>query len=81
VNWVSNPSLRLRMLNALGNVHEKLGMHEQARSLLEEALELRKSGYGDHHPEVAVTMKDLGTVYHRQGDYDRQKSICGLPLI
>ncbi|MFN2373459.1 MAG: tetratricopeptide repeat protein [Cyclonatronaceae bacterium] len=64
------PLVKARMLNALGNVHEKLGMNEQARSLLEEALELRKSGYGDHHPQVAVTMKDLGIVYHRQGDYE-----------
>jgi eukaryotic-like serine/threonine-protein kinase len=64
------PLVKAQMLNALGNVHEKLGMNDQARSLLEEALELRKSGYGDHHPEVAVTIKDLGIVFHRQGEYD-----------
>lgn len=63
------PAIKAQMLNTLGKVHGKLGLNEQGRSLLEETLDLRKSIYGEEHPDVAATMNDLGIILTGQGEY------------
>lgn len=40
---IDEPMLRSRMLEAVGRVYRQLGLNKQARPLLEEALELRRS--------------------------------------
>jgi eukaryotic-like serine/threonine-protein kinase len=66
----AQPVIQAQMLNILGNVHQNLGMHEQARTLLEEALAMRTNIYGREHPEVAESMNDLGVLLDKMGAYD-----------
>jgi eukaryotic-like serine/threonine-protein kinase len=64
------PAIKAQMLNTLGKVHGKLGLHDQGSSLLEEALELRISIFGEEHTEVAASLNDLGIIFTNQGEYE-----------
>lgn len=68
---LAEPSLaRARLLDTLGGIHTELGLYDQARPLLEEALALRRRLLGDRHPEVAATLVRLGTLAHLSGQGD-----------
>lgn len=64
------PAVKAQMLNTLGKVQGKLGFHEEAKSLLNEAMEIRKSIYGAEHLEVAESMNNLGVILTSQRDYE-----------
>lgn len=68
------PAVKAQMLNTLGKVQGKLGMHEQAFSLLNEALEIRRSIYDSDHLEVAASMNDLGVVLTTQGEFEEAEN-------
>lgn len=78
------PHLRAQLLDTLGGIHTELGLYEEARSLLEEALALRERLRGAEHPEVAVTLVRLGSLAHLSGQADavalfqRALAICEL---
>jgi tetratricopeptide (TPR) repeat protein/phage gp36-like protein len=64
------PLLRARLLDTLGGIHTELGLYDQARPLLEEALALRLRLRGEEHPEVAATLVRLGSLAHLSGQGD-----------
>ncbi len=59
------PVVRARMLDAMGRAHRGLGNFQQADSLLQRALVLRRRALGDNHLAVAKTLSHLGDL---QGD-------------
>jgi tetratricopeptide (TPR) repeat protein len=61
------PLLRARLLDALGGIHTELGLYDEARPLLAEALAVRERLHGPEHPEVAETLVHLGAVAHLSG--------------
>jgi eukaryotic-like serine/threonine-protein kinase len=63
------PILRAHLLNILGNVHQQFGMHTEARSLLEEALSLRRALFGEQHADVTASKNDLGVVLGKTGEH------------
>jgi eukaryotic-like serine/threonine-protein kinase len=56
------PELEAQMLDVIGRIHTQLGESAQAKPLLEEALRIRRSVYGDHHPDVATSLEALADV-------------------
>lgn len=82
IDLANQPVVKARMLNVLGHMHGKLNMLDEAKTLLEEALELRLTMHGDDHPDVAESLNDLGTIYHKMGDYDEAEELIrsGLDL-
>lgn len=64
------PLLRARLLDTLGGIHTELGLYDDARPLLLEALALRERFRGSRHPRVADTLVRLGSlaVLSGQGD-------------
>ncbi len=56
-------------LSAAGNLAFTLGRYEDARPLLEQALEIGKKTLGLENPNVATSINDLATVYYAQGRY------------
>ncbi len=54
------PLVRARLLVAVGQANGTLGSREQARGLLEEALEVQRRHLGEDHPEIAATLDVLG---------------------
>ena len=51
-----------------------MGDYNEAKSLLEKALETRKIQLGENHPHVAQSMTNLGKLYHEIGNYAEAKS-------
>ncbi len=66
----SQPAIQAQMFNVLGNVNRKLGLYEESRPLLDQALELRSSLYTGDHPEIAESMNSLGNLLHKTGDLE-----------
>jgi eukaryotic-like serine/threonine-protein kinase len=64
------PLLRAQLLDALGGIHTDLGLYDEARPLLDEALALRERLHGSGHPEVAETLVRLGSLAQLSGKGD-----------
>ncbi|HEX9733867.1 MAG TPA: serine/threonine-protein kinase [Thermoanaerobaculia bacterium] len=61
---------KAELLSTLGTVYGNLGDHDQAESLLREAVRLRQSVFGERDPLVALSLSALGLVLQSKGDYD-----------
>jgi len=55
----NRPRVRVRLRRTMGRVYRNLGLLEQARPLLEEALDEQRKLLGDEHTETLRTMMDL----------------------
>ncbi len=64
---LDQPLLRAQLLDTLGGIHTELGLYDEARPLLAEALAVRERLHGPVHPEVADTLVRLGAVAHLSG--------------
>jgi tetratricopeptide (TPR) repeat protein/two-component sensor histidine kinase len=64
------PLLRARLLDTLGGIHTSLGLFDEARPLLAEALAIRERLRGPEHPEVAETLVRLGALARLSGKGD-----------
>lgn len=65
-----DPALQARMMGVVGRVYEALGMHEEARPLLESALRIRQSLGDSHELEVAESFYDLGVLFRADGEFE-----------
>lgn len=64
------PLLRARLLDTLGGIDTQLGLYDDARPLLAEALALRERLLGAQDPAVAETLVRLGSLAHLSGKED-----------
>ncbi|HWW95710.1 MAG TPA: serine/threonine-protein kinase [Vicinamibacteria bacterium] len=63
------PDLQAEMLTVMGRVYQRLGAHEKAQPLLEEALAAGRRVLGPEHERVAQSLNDLGVLLDEKGDY------------
>jgi serine/threonine protein kinase/tetratricopeptide (TPR) repeat protein len=70
----AQPLVRARLMETIGTVYRSLGLYEQAKPMLEKALKLKKSIYGDDNLSVADTLHNLGIIYDDQGKYEEAAS-------
>ncbi|HKI02954.1 MAG TPA: tetratricopeptide repeat protein [Thermoanaerobaculia bacterium] len=64
------PLLRAQLLDTLGGIHTELGLFDEARPLLREALAIRQRLLGSETPEAAATLVRLGALAHLSGKGD-----------
>jgi non-specific serine/threonine protein kinase/serine/threonine-protein kinase len=64
------PLLRAQLLDTLGGIHTTLGLFDEARPLLQEALAIRERLHGSEDLEVAATLVRLGALAHLSGKDD-----------
>lgn len=64
------PEVQAQMLAVLGEIHRKLGLFDQADSLLDRALQLERELNGASHPRVASALAAMGNLRDDQGRYD-----------
>ncbi len=64
------PLTRSRLLATIGSVYRKMGLYDQAISILGEALDLRTRELGETSAEVASTLSTLGDYERRSGDFE-----------
>ncbi|RMZ83331.1 hypothetical protein DV737_g1737, partial [Chaetothyriales sp. CBS 132003] len=58
------------LLNTEGVAYYELNMLGPSRRALEQCLEIRRSEFGNDHPEVAISLANLGNVECAEGNYD-----------
>lgn len=57
------------LLDKAGRYLNRQGRFEEARGVLQRALNINRRVYGDQHPKVSAAANDLGRVLHRLGDF------------
>jgi len=63
-----DPALRADMLALLGRVHQRLGRHDAAQTLLMEALALGREASPDGSATVAYALTELGVLLRERGE-------------
>lgn len=63
------PLVQARILDAVGQVEHNLGAFDEAQSLLERGLALRRAELGDSAPEVAESLMHLGLLLNTRARY------------
>ncbi len=63
------PEVRAELAGILGNVYTKLGLYEEGRELLEEAVRSRRAHRGEDHIELAIDVNNQGRLLFNVGDY------------
>jgi len=64
------PAVEARLLVTMGRVYRRLGLYDEARPLLERALELRRGVLHDESLEIAEAELELAWLLAKFGDYD-----------
>ena len=52
-------------------IHDYMADYDKAMMLYQRALNITKTEYGEKHPDVAISLNNIGSVYHRRGDYGK----------
>ncbi len=68
------PLVQARLMLTMGDVYRKLGLYDQARPLLEQALALREAALGAEHLEVAMALNSIGALFLAHGDVAEAKA-------
>jgi|SRR5580658_331813 serine/threonine protein kinase/Tfp pilus assembly protein PilF len=76
----SDPKVQAELYENLGDIYQKLGKFEQADSLLNSALNQRKSLFGADSPEVAESLTALGLLRSDQARLEDAQQLVGQGL-
>lgn len=69
------PAIRAAMQDVMGGAYRGLGLYEQSRALLGDAIETRRGLYGDEHPEVLETLSRIAGLAHSTGEYETSERL------
>jgi serine/threonine protein kinase/tetratricopeptide (TPR) repeat protein len=69
------PETRASLLHTIGSVYTALGMYDEARSAVEEALQSRRRMFNGDNGDVARSLSLLATVRRRQGDIEGAETL------
>ena len=65
----SQPLPRARMMHGIAKVYNNLGLYDEARTLADDALELRRNNLPSDHSDLASSLSLLGAVEYWKGEY------------
>ena len=71
----SNPAVQAHLFDQLGMIYQSYGHFDDAGSLLQRALALRRALHGTHHATIAESLHNLAWYWHVRGDYDRAEAL------
>ncbi len=63
------PEVEGDIRDVIGVTYTDLGLHDRAESMLRPALALRKSLFGEEHPDVGASLNNLAELLWGQGEY------------
>ena len=69
------PIIRGRLEGTIGRVYRQLGLYEQARPLLEQALAKSQEHHGDEHPNTLRALTQLAALHSSQGRQEEAESL------
>jgi tetratricopeptide (TPR) repeat protein len=67
------PDVQAELLEVIGSVYQSLGKFNEARPLVERAVEIRRREYGEMHAEVGESLSRLGDIMTAQGKYSEAR--------
>jgi serine/threonine protein kinase len=67
VDLAGQPELQAEMFTVIGRTFERMGLHDKAQPLLEQALALGRGVFGADHEKVAQSLNDLGVLQRQAG--------------
>ena len=67
---ISDRKYHAEALDTLGKVYFKQGNYNNAMEKMVESFALKKSEFGDSHPDVAACISSIGDIYIRKSDYE-----------
>lgn len=67
---LTEPRLRTQLLVSMGQAYAGLGLWDQARQLLERAVEQERTSFGDSHLELAQALASLASANHNLNRFD-----------
>ena len=65
----SQPEVQATLFYIVGDVYVSLGVFDKANTLLQKSLSLRRTIYGNDHPEVATALNKIGELLTARGEY------------
>jgi eukaryotic-like serine/threonine-protein kinase len=71
----TDPEVQAELYGTLGSIYQKLGKYDQADSLLQKALNQRKSLFGPDSPQVAESLVALGLLRSDQARLDAAEKL------
>lgn len=74
------PEVRATMMDAIGRAYEDLGQYQQAETLLDEALSIRRRALGPDDSRVASSLRWLGLVAMDRREMERADSLMRAAL-
>jgi len=75
VDLAGQPELQAEMFTVIGRTFERLGLHDKARPLLEQALALGRGAFGADHAKVAQSLNDLGVLQRQTGNLPESQAL------
>lgn len=69
------PIVQARLMLTMGEVYASLGLYDEARSLLERSLELRRREFGENHPDVGASLHGLGSLLDQESHYEEARDV------
>jgi non-specific serine/threonine protein kinase/serine/threonine-protein kinase len=69
------PLMQAQVLSAVGRAYQGTGRPDAARRLFDKSLNLRRDLLGEDHPEVALSMSQLGEVLFQIGEYEQARRL------
>jgi tetratricopeptide (TPR) repeat protein/tRNA A-37 threonylcarbamoyl transferase component Bud32 len=64
------PETQTRLMDTMGNAYRSLGLYADARPLLETALDVRRTLFGEVHADVAESLNSLARLLFDSGEMD-----------
>lgn len=77
---LGQPELQEELLAALGQIHQSLGLYDQADSLLSRAVEAARQAHGERSAEYAARLNDHGAVLRLAGKLGSAESVLNMAL-
>jgi non-specific serine/threonine protein kinase/serine/threonine-protein kinase len=68
------PEVRAALMASVGRVYQSLGLHDQAKPLLDDALATRRRLLGPEHPDTLTSITALGDHYYNVGQLEEAES-------
>jgi len=67
---IDQPAIQSTLMSTMGTVYMRLGLYDEASTLLERGLATRQTFYGRDHPEVALSQAKMGELLGFQSELE-----------
>jgi tetratricopeptide (TPR) repeat protein len=72
----NQPSVEAELRTTIGEAYYAIGAHDKAKTMLRQAVELRKQVRGSGQTGLAISMKDLAMVLWREGQFVEAETLA-----